>query len=444
MGMALLTDLESGKVYLLDGGGSIGKANDNDIVLKDEAVSEHHAKITNTGSAWYITDCSSGNGVEMNGFRVPSVGQLGLREGCDLKLGNTHLRFSTDPEAINKYSASQKKAGKRISDRLHTKPRNKKRVKIISAVAAVVVLVLVLYLTNLFGVFDAVYHSKGNKNLSKYDCESALEAYRKCKNDSQAEINAEILQKIMENDYYEAAVLAESSINSGSMDVSRELWLKILIKYINISDSIDINQALSYVNARKILSENTDSKKAFSRSSFNEAASFSSMIDPFESSSQYWCAIDSLSDFYEQCGENCQGKFLILAQSHSYPPSANKEDDLSQAVSLTLMELLPERYLPLSLDEVEYVVLVKYDYREDGQYMMRTKALREYAVIETYQFPGPELIDTTSKIEGEPAPYSFEYSGSPPRWKSGGAPNMGEEIYSTIYSIICSSIENRS
>lgn len=82
MSRALLTDLTTGRVYLLDGVASIGRDSDNEVILNDQTVSGHHAIITNTGSAWYIADNGSRNGVEMNNFRVPSEEKLGLRDGC--------------------------------------------------------------------------------------------------------------------------------------------------------------------------------------------------------------------------------------------------------------------------------------------------------------------------------------------------------------------------
>ena len=101
MSKALLTDLGSGKTYLIDGNAAIGRSIDNDVILSDDAVSGHHASITSTGSAWYISDSGSKNGIEMNNFRVPSEGKLGLRNGCQLKLGNTLLRVTTDADAID-------------------------------------------------------------------------------------------------------------------------------------------------------------------------------------------------------------------------------------------------------------------------------------------------------------------------------------------------------
>ena len=51
---------------------SIGRANDNDIVLNDFSVSRRHAYLKKENGAWVIHDNQSTNGVRVNDKAVPS------------------------------------------------------------------------------------------------------------------------------------------------------------------------------------------------------------------------------------------------------------------------------------------------------------------------------------------------------------------------------------
>jgi len=98
------------------GGGSIGRAQDNDWVLPDAQryVSSHHARIHCRAGRYYLQDTSS-NGVYVNGATTP-IGvraQHELRDGEDLRMGDYHLRVrieatqsDTDIKVASSLSAS--------------------------------------------------------------------------------------------------------------------------------------------------------------------------------------------------------------------------------------------------------------------------------------------------------------------------------------------------
>ena len=155
------------------------------------------------------------------------------------------------------------------------------------------------------------------------------------------------------------------------------------------------------------------------------------MIGIYENSSVDKFVISNLNSLYEQCGKNPNGKILIIVQRHTYSGRAT-----SQAILWNLMRLLPGDYYPSSLDEVEYIVLVDYDYRKEGNYMFVTVALQEYAEVSVLRATDLAQIYISKRIDGNEPPSSFSYYGSPPAWRSGNAPNMGNEIHSAIASII--------
>ncbi len=50
---------------------SIGRSNDNEIVLDDGTVSACHAEVCKRGDQFVMIDCNSTNGIQYNGKRVP-------------------------------------------------------------------------------------------------------------------------------------------------------------------------------------------------------------------------------------------------------------------------------------------------------------------------------------------------------------------------------------
>ncbi len=68
----------------------VGRAADNDIVLQDDSVSGHHARIELRGAQVFLVDQGSSNGTCVNGQRVQ---QAQLSGGEVILMGDTRLRF---------------------------------------------------------------------------------------------------------------------------------------------------------------------------------------------------------------------------------------------------------------------------------------------------------------------------------------------------------------
>jgi pSer/pThr/pTyr-binding forkhead associated (FHA) protein len=84
--------------YLIHKGKSltIGRRNDNDIVIENLAVSGHHAKIDSVGDAFVLVDLQSKNGSFVNERLVNSHW---LKNGDVVSIGKHFLVFSTEDNA---------------------------------------------------------------------------------------------------------------------------------------------------------------------------------------------------------------------------------------------------------------------------------------------------------------------------------------------------------
>ena len=67
-------------------GTTIGRSNDNNLILSDEAVSRHHAKIIKTNKGYILTDLGSVNHTMVNGEKIRSVV---LRHSDRIKIGRS-------------------------------------------------------------------------------------------------------------------------------------------------------------------------------------------------------------------------------------------------------------------------------------------------------------------------------------------------------------------
>jgi hypothetical protein len=71
----------------------LGRAEDNQIVLRDEWVSAYHARIDNRAGQWWLTDLGSRNGTRLNDALVTET--TPLTKGDVIGLGRLKLRFET-------------------------------------------------------------------------------------------------------------------------------------------------------------------------------------------------------------------------------------------------------------------------------------------------------------------------------------------------------------
>ena len=74
---------------------SLGRADDNMLVISEDSVSSRHGEVTFDGSSWTLTDLGSTNGTKVGGTRVEA---LALVPGTTFQLGNVECVFLGDGE----------------------------------------------------------------------------------------------------------------------------------------------------------------------------------------------------------------------------------------------------------------------------------------------------------------------------------------------------------
>ena len=86
--------LATGEERELGSGLSIGRADENDLVLDDTTVSRQHALVLESGERWFLEDRGSFNGTFLNGVRVQPGVRLPLRHGDRISFGSHAVVFS--------------------------------------------------------------------------------------------------------------------------------------------------------------------------------------------------------------------------------------------------------------------------------------------------------------------------------------------------------------
>lgn len=74
---------------------TLGRADDNQLIITDDSVSSHHGEVAFDGSSWTLSDLGSTNGTKIDGSRVEAVT---LTHGSAFQLGNVDCVFVGDEE----------------------------------------------------------------------------------------------------------------------------------------------------------------------------------------------------------------------------------------------------------------------------------------------------------------------------------------------------------
>ena len=262
----------------------------------------------------------------------------------------------------------------------------------------------------------------------------ALNALESCVGEPKADANAEALRALMTGALSEGAKAAQELIANGQSELTRSEWLDVLERQIDAkgetSDNLD--ERLDREAARAILGDEMEVGGSAYESLVRDRTS-ADMVGSYSGVNESWYTVSSLDDLYSQCGTNPQGKILIVCERHSYP-----DRNESYAVRFDLMELLPAERYPSSLSEVEYVMLISYDFSKDGTYdNYITTGVRENVRIYAYRMPDKNRVEAGNSLHGAHSPDTITiYGAVPPSYYSGGVPDVTDEFVSILSKLL--------
>lgn len=82
-----------GQIYPLETLTTIGRGDDNAIILDDTFVSTNHASLALRDDGWWIEDLGSRNGTYVNGKQLPRGQPVPLRYGNEIQIGNIVMKL---------------------------------------------------------------------------------------------------------------------------------------------------------------------------------------------------------------------------------------------------------------------------------------------------------------------------------------------------------------
>ncbi len=96
--LELLSQPALGQVFLLGNLNLFGRSGDNTIVLDEETVSSHHARLSYQGGQWLLEDLGSKNGTAVNELTLADP--MVVTFGDEIRLGNVHLALKAGQPPI--------------------------------------------------------------------------------------------------------------------------------------------------------------------------------------------------------------------------------------------------------------------------------------------------------------------------------------------------------
>lgn len=98
--MTILRGENSGTIRSFDGGEvRFGRSESSNVVIKDRGTSRNHARIHVAGGVAYIEDLNTTNGTQVNGARISPEAAVALRDGDELVICDTVMRFGVHDDA---------------------------------------------------------------------------------------------------------------------------------------------------------------------------------------------------------------------------------------------------------------------------------------------------------------------------------------------------------
>lgn len=270
------------------------------------------------------------------------------------------------------------------------------------------------------------YAAQAEQFLEKGSYNEAMAAYQKLPDNAAAQANLEILTALESGNYLEAAKLTQTAVEQKTTDVTMERWAAIFDSYMGSIPGNDLSAAVSHTYVKSLLR----TEDPFTAENFKTLFEVGPMIDQKSFDPDLDITFTNRTALLQQC-KGTGGKILVVVETRDYP---NRTPILIPSMKAT--SLLPAQYIPQSLEEVSHIILVSYSYSDVGAYNRGTSAYREDGVVFRLLTPSGAAAYTSPIQTGENPPAHSSFSGTPPKWLSGGAPNMGQTVYETISKLI--------
>ena len=282
-----------------------------------------------------------------------------------------------------------------------------------------------------------VYYQYGMQLFKKSKYAEAMEAFQKTDHPSAA-ANVEIIELFLNGDYYQAATAAIRYTEENQTEINFSAWKSMIRTKTNMYSQTDLDQNIRYGCVEVLLADrnNEDARKLY----FTRNVPSGEFIGSFEKTDSDYFIIQSLDELYNNAygtiGAKPDGKVLIVI-CRAIGPWEDKDTARPYAISFKLMQYLPKELYPTSLEDVEYIVLMTYDKTKTGYYdYNKLDAYKEFAKVEVFKLPGRGKIHSSSTVYGDNPPTWISYSMSnPPKYKSGGAPDMSDALYKAIQKL---------
>lgn len=99
----------AGEEYSFDGEARLGRTQDNDVVVKDQAASRSHARVFEKGGRYFVEDLGSANGTRLNSAAVKQAKEL--KNGDAIIIGDTVFTFALALDETAAPSSTMAEAG---------------------------------------------------------------------------------------------------------------------------------------------------------------------------------------------------------------------------------------------------------------------------------------------------------------------------------------------
>ncbi len=278
--------------------------------------------------------------------------------------------------------------------------------------------------------YHRLYWAKGLWQVEIGSFTGASSCMEKCVENEKVLAYRGILKSILAADYSAAVEQIFSAQEQGIDEIPLDTWRKNLIG-ANVQEN-DANGRLNKTEALKMLSPATVMDPQSDEMKEKVAEIIANQGDKLEplTDSEDVIVYNDLDMLYDQCGAEPKGKILIVRQQTNFGRTKT-----NYGIAMDLMELLSADRYPSSLAEVEYVILISYDYTVLTTYTSGTVAIRVDATVKTIGMPDRQTTFNSGTISGGDPPSTIYYFGAPPEYYDGTEPQVESAVCRAIASV---------